>query len=866
MDDFVEHFRNEVRRVSIYGVNGEDQDVPYVPYSALKDYWTEERVTDILNCPTPPIIIFSTLVYRGFCDKILWFFRNTRNLDDHNLPFDEQVFEPTADWPRLFLEDQWMFCAADLANRQYHKRVVGSKFILPVTEGEDIRATRTAPDGAILRKYQFRRHSTSNTAKGEYVVFKVYEGHDGEVRYNAETDVYMKLHNHSSNCIVKHIASFEFREIMKFVIILEYAEGGSLLDYLRTTRLPVRPEDFYSLWEGLFELLDALYLLGNIYRQNRNEPKTLVGLHQDIHLGNILVFPKGEARSPFNAQFKLTDFGLARMGRVSHVDGRLSTRDRGNRTYIAPEVFPNFGVQDSCDTPISPQADIWSLGALFSDVLVWTIVGEDGREDYRRRRKEEIQQCLHLRSAGFDCCFHDSERRLKAVDDQHNEVLQDKRERDTLSPRISELILHHMLVGSRERLEAMELRKYTARMLLEDQNHDTATVASSNSTLPPVITANTTTHNSVQQFELGRRATTPANGFNGNPHPARGLPPQPLVNEPTRWHVATTDQQNEQLRLNRQLYRSYTSTWRVVTVKEVYKIIDDKNRRFHISRFLGTVPNKSDEIMDLPGMREARSKISENDGRDQILLFDDFGSMHEHKKKAMKTARVISYVAKEADNDGMEVYAASRTAQGPIICKTSSDVESAIGKFKTVEGTCNLRKCLEDILKRVLKEHNFKPTSIYIFTDGIWEPGDDQVKAVIRKAIKFLIKHQLPSSALMFQFVQFGSNPEGELRMKKLDDDCKVETEDELYDIVDHKHCDSHVPYIVIGSISPHNDEMEARVENTLSLQLWRSSGRYPGPHYPCQWRGTSGKPHDTSLSKTVQPPIQANLNQTMTS
>ncbi|KAH7194971.1 kinase-like domain-containing protein [Fusarium oxysporum] len=227
------------------------------------------------------------------------------------------------------------------------------------------------PTGITDRKYQFRRHSTSNTAKGEYVVFKVYEGHDGEVCYNAETDVYMKLHNYSSNCIVKHIASFEFREIMKLVIILEYAEGGSLLDYLRTTRLPVRPEDFYSLWEGLFELLDAL-------------------LHQDIHLGNILVFPKGKARSPFYAQFKLTDFGLARMGRVSHVDGRLSTRDRGNRTYIAPEVFPNFGVQDSCDTPISPQADIWSLGALFSDVLVWTIVGEDGREYYRRRRKEEI--------------------------------------------------------------------------------------------------------------------------------------------------------------------------------------------------------------------------------------------------------------------------------------------------------------------------------------------------------------------------------------------------------------------------------------------------------------------------------------------
>ncbi|KAF9773688.1 hypothetical protein IL306_008447 [Fusarium sp. DS 682] len=665
MDHFVEHFRNEVRRVSIGGVNGEDQVVPYVQYSALKDYWTEERVNDIVNCPTPPIAvspvviiekylqIFSTLVYVGFCDKILWFFRDTKYLDDHNLPFDAEVFKRTADWSLSFLEHQWMFCAADVANRQYHKRIVGSKFILPVTNGEDIRAIRTAPDGATLRKYQLHSDSPSIKPKVDHVVFKVYQGHDGEVRYNAETDVYMKLHKHPHDCIVKHVASFEFQAISKFVIILEYAESGSLLDYLETTPLPVTPEELYSLWEGLFELLDALYLLSNIYRQNRNEPKTLAGYIQDN--------PKylADPCSPFDVQFKLTDFGLARMGRVSSVDGRLSTRDRGNRTYIAPEVFPNFRVQDSCDTPISPQADVWSMGALFSDVLVWTITGEHGREKYRLRREKEIERYLHLRSAGFDCCFHDSERRLKAVDDQHNEVLQYKRGIDTLSPRISELILDHMLVGSRDRLEAIDIRK------------------------------------------------------------------------------------------------------------------------FHLGRFLGTAPSKSDEIMDLPGMEEARSKISENDGRDQILLFDDCGSMHKHKKKAMKTARVISYIAKEADNDGMEVYAASRTAKGPIICKNSTDVESAIGKFKTVPGTCKLKKCLEDILKRVLKEHNFKPTSIYIFTDGIWEPGDDQIKAVIKRAIKFLIQHQLSSSELMFQFVQFGNDPEGEARMRRLDNECKVETEDE---------------------------------------------------------------------------------------
>lgn len=35
-------------------------------------------------------------------------------------------------------------------------------------------------------------------------------------------------------------------------------------------------------------------------------------------------------------------------------------------------------------------------------------------------------------------------------------------------------------------------------------------------------------------------------------------------------------------------------------------------------------------------------------------------------------------------------------------------------------------------------------------------------------------------------------------------------------DIVDHKHCDAHVPDIVIGSISSYNDEMEDRVNDTL--------------------------------------------------
>ncbi|KAG6993534.1 Serine/threonine-protein kinase KSP1 [Fusarium oxysporum f. sp. conglutinans] len=788
MDQLVDHFRAEVERVSVSGVNGEDKVVSYVPLSALKRYWTVKRVNNILNCPTNPISenprviieshlqIFSTLVYKGFCDRISWFFRsNPKNLDDHNLPFDAQVFDRTYDWSNSFLEHQWMFCPAEFADRRYHKRIFDSKVILPVTHLSDIRPKRRGPDGAILRKYQLNSHSNSIVPNNKTIVFKIYEGHEGEDRYNAETDVYVMLDKLSNDCIAKDIASFCFRGTHKFIIVLEYAEGGSLTDYLQRSLTPVTPEETTLLWEQLFNLIDALYLLSSIYQQTPMQQQTLVGIHQDIHPGNILVFPKVDGRSPFDVKFKLTDFGLAGMGRVSPQDRRLRTANRGNRMYVAPEVFSNFSIQDSCDVGISPIADIWSLGALFSDILVWTIAGEQGREEYCLRRSTEISQYRHLRAANHDCCFHDGEQRLNSIEDVHNEVMKHKRSSDSISPLISDLILDHMLVGPRERLDAMQIRTYAARKFKENQKGNAAAKLPSDGifSTPTPVNPNRDPVKPPNRQTPERRATMPPNGFKGHSLPEGTSMPYPPTAEPSHIGGTNMNQQNHQQNGN------IISEERVVTVKQVYPMIVEKNSRFSLGRLFGADPSKSDEIMELHGMQEARSKISENNGRDQILLFDNFESMQTHKRKAMKTARVISYVAKEADDDGMEVYAASKTAKGPIKCKNSTEVEAAIGKFKTVKGKCKLRKCLDDILNRVLKKDGFKPTSIYILTDGVWEPGDDQVKFAIIRAINFLIEHRLPSSALMFQFVQFGNDQKGEARMRRLDDEYKKETEDE---------------------------------------------------------------------------------------
>jgi hypothetical protein len=154
------------------------------------------------------------------------------------------------------------------------------------------------------------------------------------------------------------------------------------------------------------------------------------------------------------------------------------------------------------------------------------------------------------------------------------------------------------------------------------------------------------------------------------------------------------------------------------------------------------------------------------------MVIDNFSSMKNHRQGVMRTARVISYVAKVTDNNGMELYAASEATKKPRVCKTSAQIEKAIGKMKVVNGTCNMWKSLDLILDRILVGRKVKPTSIYVYTDGIWEPGADEVRRAIRRAIDYLIECNQSSSTLMFQFIQFGDDAVGSARLEYLDDQC----------------------------------------------------------------------------------------------
>ncbi|KAK6719667.1 hypothetical protein SNK05_002799 [Fusarium graminearum] len=795
-------FRDYVNEHVELGINGGDETVPYIAPSKLKNYWSEKRVDAILNGYRPPIPhssdliikkhlqIFSILVYIDHPQEISWFCSNIKDRNDNHLPFDGVELPRNCPWTEEFLRYQWKFHPLVFTPDSIYKRTISPRMILPVTYDKQLSERRGGCHGAKLWKVQvhnacnsitpevitpftFNNCLAANSQKNEPVVFKVFEGTDADDLYTAETNVYSKLRSKDFKQITKNFACFSFQGKQKSIMVLEYAAGGSLLDFLRATALPESPDDFYLLWTRLLKLLDGLEILHNLYRPDGPLNWTLAGVHQDIQPANILVFPQKNQVSPFDVKFKLTDFGLAEIGRVSNFGGTMVTENRGNRMYIAPESYPNFSVQELVKTDLPPTTDIWALGAVFSDVLVWSINGESGREKYRQRRKEEISRQRHMKAADYDACFHDGVDRLSAVEDFHNLALQDTRVRDKISPYISHLILDKMLRLVVVRETAMSIRMRADRDMKELQNN-----MASPSVSPP-------TDRSLQQRPpeprppVKRPVTTPV--------PARPVlsplttttPFQDLQPVPPGTILYRTSFQQSPVGIESPARGTSQEIpqppERKVTVDMVYSILEKKDKLSSIVSSISTRADKLPDVMDLPGMEEARSKIRETRGRDQvaqIMVIDNFSSMSCHKQQVMKTARVVGYVAKVADDNGMELYAASEVAQNPLRCKNSSKIEKGIKEMKTVSGTCDMRRCLDMILDRVLVGDKVKPTGIYIYTDGIWELGADRVQFTIQRAIDHLIKCHQPSTTIMFQFIQFGRDSQGSKRLKYLDDEC----------------------------------------------------------------------------------------------
>ncbi|KAJ4244270.1 hypothetical protein NW757_010629 [Fusarium falciforme] len=744
------HFRRWAHSVQKTGVNGDNKNCPYVPPSRLKEYWTEETVQEVLDaCHLRENVakimksfprVFSTLVYAGQPEKINLFIR--RNTDDVHLP----MFGLPPEWPpvlRKFLHDQWMFCPLEFSDDLMFKRELPIRQILPVTYLESLRNKSWCGDGPSIQKVEIHPECNAMTAKDTHVVFKTFKGPGMKRLYKAEAEIYSKLSSmpKTQKNITKHYGSFSFEQTDTQIIIIEYAAQGSLLDFFRETSPPDTPEEFLMFWRELLKLVPALHAFQTFNRsplEGSSRNGFTMAVHQDIQPANILVFPHPPKSPPrdksrFDVRFKLADFGLAELRRVSKPDEQFTIENEGNCMYGAPECYSNRAVEREVRPAVTAKVDVWSVGAVLSDALVWSKSGEPGREEYRTCRSDAITKLGHIKARGFEACFHDGEHVLDVVPQFHSKILHDDIGSDNISERMSGRVCANILIRHADKVMDREALVDPSQLSQIPPPHDPGQVPASSED---------------QAVNPQRQSSYP-----------RALTPQTSPTVPSD-------------RTNGQSLTHMSGPRARVPVERIYDVLEKKEGRLLCCR-LKFLSRRPERVIEVPGLASARSKIKDSRGRVQILVIDNFTSMKPHMRQVAKTARVISYYIKVANRNRMALFFASDPTRS-WKCSTSTQVESAIQRMKSVDGRCSMKICLLNIIEKVLKsgKNGIKPTSIYVYTDGVWE-GVNDVKSVIQKSIGRLAEGKEDPSRIMFQFIQYGNDDQGTARLRELDDKCK---------------------------------------------------------------------------------------------
>ncbi|ERF72822.1 hypothetical protein EPUS_04257 [Endocarpon pusillum Z07020] len=279
------------------------------------------------------------------------------------------------------VDHQWRFCAHKFPKPETasaHSYDLHRHTILPIqycNEGKKI------GNGAYGEVYKIRietdHHEFRTVSEGypyqyqdkcEFFALKKFRGSISAEEFKNEAEVLKELSKQRHKHIVPHFASWS--QDGQFSMLFPFADGN-LREYW--SRPPQRPEvnAQFVTWMlaqfcGLADAVRRIHMMG--------------GYHHDIKPENILYFSDGVSELP---TLKIADFGSAKIMQVRS-GGLLESYLRigcshGTPAYEAPDFFINKGT--------SSPYDIWTLGCVFLETLLWTFgMLFDEQGSYSRER------------------------------------------------------------------------------------------------------------------------------------------------------------------------------------------------------------------------------------------------------------------------------------------------------------------------------------------------------------------------------------------------------------------------------------------------------------------------------------------------
>ena len=166
----------------------------------------------------------------------------------------------------------------------------------------------------------------------------------------------------------------------------------------------------------------------------------------------------------------------------------------------------------------------------------------------------------------------------------------------------------------------------------------------------------------------------------------------------------------------------------------------------------------------------------------QAFLVDTAGSMSNHRRQVKVVIELLSYILKDSDPDGLDLYFTDSLQK--LKPRTPATMLRELDR-RPSGGSTDMRYYFSSVIDRYQRElgkthyisHLVKKSqpkkgprklSLYVLTDGIWQPKCD-LAGTVRTLVSHLEDHKLTHQQIGIQFIRFGDNAEAIDRLERLD-------------------------------------------------------------------------------------------------
>ncbi|KAK4205416.1 hypothetical protein QBC40DRAFT_336097 [Triangularia verruculosa] len=273
--------------------------------------------------------------------------------------------------------------------------------ILPFTERDQL-ATQSGSFGRVFKYKIHENHliDPQNVIRTRpYVAVKELQpnNEDGQKLvqgWGQEASVLQKMNALNHEHIVRFLTAFRRGEtgLEDHYLMFEWADGGNLRTLWETTSQPLTPTLLKAAVNQLAGLADALDkahnpVSGPMFRHGDLKPENILWFKSDDQIGTL----------------KIADWGLARQHNiVTELRNSRTSTQHGTRTYEPPEEETGLGITvrglAPGDAPLGKRRsrlyDIWAMGCITLEFIIWLMYGERGRKVFHKQLKGNSELTL----------------------------------------------------------------------------------------------------------------------------------------------------------------------------------------------------------------------------------------------------------------------------------------------------------------------------------------------------------------------------------------------------------------------------------------------------------------------------------------